>query len=56
MRSVRTQVKAIIEADMKSVNIATCEGLTALHVASKKGNAEAVRLLIKREADINCKR
>lgn len=50
------QVKALIEADMKSVDVATADGRTALHVAAKRGNAEAVKLLIKREANANCKR
>ena len=50
------QVKALIEADMKSVDVATADGRTALHVAAKRGNAEAVKLLVKRQANANCKR
>ena len=50
------QVKALIEADMKSLDVATADGTTALHVAAKRGNAEAVKLLIKRQANANCKR
>ena len=49
-------MKALIEADMKSLDVATADGTTALHVAAKRGNAEAVKLLIKRQANANCKR
>ena len=49
-------MKALIEADMKSVDVATSDGRTALHVAAKRGNAEAVKLLVKRQANANSKR
>ena len=49
-------MKALIEADMKAVDVATADGLTALHVAAKRGNVEAVNLLVKRDANTNCKR
>ena len=49
-------MKALIEADMKSVDVATSDGRTALHVAAKKGNVEAVKLLVKRQANANCRR
>ena len=49
-------MKALIEADMKSVDVTTSDGRTALHVAAKRGNAEAVKLLVKRQANANCKR
>ena len=32
------QVKALIEADMKFVDVATSDSRTALHVAAKRGN------------------
>ena len=49
-------MKALIEADMKSVDVATSDGRTALHVAAKKGNVEAVKLLVKRQANAICRR
>ena len=40
------QVKALIEADMKSVDVTTSDGRTALHVAAKRGNAEILEMLL----------